>query len=116
MVGLPRLCPSKLKGSDWQSDKPGLRRVIRPGDLPKPGATPSVANFPHVIQRPPNAFPQGPAGFKVELFADGLTGPRELRVAPSGDIFIAETHAGRVRVLRAADGASTPFANETSGQ
>ena len=65
-----------------------------------------------MIQRPPNALPQVPAGFKVELFADGLTGPRELRVAPNGDIFIAETHAGRVRVLRAADGASKPSANE----
>ena len=97
---------------DWRSDKPGVSRVIRPDDLPKPGATPSVANFPHVIQRPPNALPQVPAGFKVELFADGLTGPRELRVAPNGDIFVAETHAGRVRVLRAADGASRPSANE----
>ena len=97
---------------DWQSDKPGVSRVIRPGDLPKPGATPSVANFPHVIQRPANAVPQVPAGFKVELFADGLTGPRELRVAPNGDIFIAETRTGRVRVLRAADDASKPSANE----
>ena len=97
---------------DWRSDRPGLSRIIRPDDLPKPGATPSVANFPHVIQRPPNAVPQVPAGFKVDLFADGLTGPRELRVAPNGDIFIAETHAGRVRVLRAADGASRPSANE----
>ena len=97
---------------DWRADRPGLSRIIRPDDLPKPGATPSVANFPHVIQRPPNALPQVPAGFKVELFADGLTGPRELRVAPNGDIFIAETHAGRVRVLRAADGASKPSANE----
>jgi hypothetical protein len=97
---------------DWHSDKPGLSRIIRPDDLPKPGATPSVANFPHVIQRAPNAVPQAPAGFKVELFAEGLSGPREIRVAPNGDIFIAETRAGRVRVLRAADGDSKPSANE----
>jgi glucose/arabinose dehydrogenase len=97
---------------DWRADRPGLSRIIRPGDLPKPGETPSVANFPHVIQRPPNAVPQVPAGFKVDLFADGLTGPREIRVAPNGDIFIAETRAGRVRVLRASDGASRPSANE----
>lgn len=72
----------------------------------------SVANFPHVIQRVPNAIPQAPAGFKVELFAEGLSGPREIRTAPNGDIFIAETRDGRVRVLRAADGDSKPFANE----
>src|SRR5581483_293648 len=69
-------------------------------------------NFPDVIQRGPHAIPQAPAGFKVELFADGLIGPREIRVAPNGDIFIAETREGRVRVLRAPDGESRPSANE----
>jgi glucose/arabinose dehydrogenase len=97
---------------DWRSDEPGLSRIIRPDDLPKPGATPSVANFPHVIKRPPDAVPQVPAGFKAELFAEGLSGPREIRVAPNGDVFVAETRAGRVRVLRAADGGSKPSANE----
>jgi glucose/arabinose dehydrogenase len=97
---------------DWQSDIPGLRRIIRPEDLPKPGATPSVANFPHVVPRPSTAVPQAPPGFKVELFAEGLSEPREMRVAPNGDIFIAETRAGRIRVLRAADGASKPSVNE----
>jgi hypothetical protein len=35
-----------------------------------------------------------------------------MRVAPNGDIFIAETRAGRIRVLRAADGETKPSANE----
>ena len=30
---------------DWRADKPGLVRIIRPEDLPRPGATPSAANF-----------------------------------------------------------------------
>jgi glucose/arabinose dehydrogenase len=97
---------------DWRADRPGLRRFIRPQDLPKSGATPSVANFPHVVPRPPAAVPQVPPGFKVELFAEGLSGPREMRVAPNGDIFVAETRAGRIRVLRAAGGGSKPSANE----
>jgi len=83
---------------DWRSDKPGLSRIIKPEDMPKPGATSSVANFPHVVPRPPTAIPQVPPGFKVELFAEGLNGPREMRVAPNGDIFVAETRAGRIRV------------------
>jgi glucose/arabinose dehydrogenase len=91
---------------DWRSDKPGLSRIIKPEDLPKPGATPSVANYPHVVPRPPTAIPQVLPGFKVELFAEGLNAPREMRVAPNGDIFVAETRAGRIRVLRAADGDS----------
>ncbi len=97
---------------DWRFDRPGLSRIIRPHDLPKPGATPSVANGPHVVPRISNAVPQVPPGFKVELFTEGLSGPREMRVAPNGDIFVAETHADRIRVLRGADGDSKPFLNE----
>jgi glucose/arabinose dehydrogenase len=105
-----------LQGSeafgDWQRDKPGTIRLIRPQDLPKPGATPSSANVSRVVPRPPGVAPQVPPGFKAELFAEGLSGPRIIRIAPNGDIFVAETRAGRIRVLRAADGAAKPSANE----
>jgi len=57
-------------------------------------------------------MPQVPAGFNVGLFAEGLSGPRIIRTAPNGDIFVAETRAGRVRVLRAADGAAKPEIND----
>jgi glucose/arabinose dehydrogenase len=97
---------------DWRSDKPGVSRLIKPDDLPKPGATPSSANVSHVVARPAAATPQVPDGFKIALFAEGLSGPRQMRVAPNGDIFIAETRAGRIRVLRAADGEAKPAANE----
>ncbi|MGZ3296548.1 MAG: PQQ-dependent sugar dehydrogenase, partial [Xanthobacteraceae bacterium] len=113
----PALAQSEpLKGAaafgDWRSNKPGVIRLIRPEDLPKPGATPSTANGPHIVRRPPSVTPQVPAGFKIELFADGLSGPRQMRVAPNGDIFISETGPGRIRVLRAADGSPKPSANE----
>jgi glucose/arabinose dehydrogenase len=97
---------------DWRADRPGVSRLIKPEDLPRPGATPSSANVAHVVPRPPAAVPQVPAGFRIELFAEGLSGPRQMRVAPNGDIFVAETRAGRIRVLRAADGDSKPSANE----
>jgi glucose/arabinose dehydrogenase len=97
---------------DWRTDKPGVTRLIRPEDLPKPGATPSVFNGSHVVRRPPAAAPQVPAGFRIELFAEGLSGPRVMRVAPNGDIFVAETDGGRIRVLRAADGSQKPSLNE----
>src|SRR5882757_10702219 len=74
---------------DWRADQPGVSRLIKPDDLPKPGATPSSANGPRVVPRPPLAVPHVPAGFKIELFADGLSGPRQMRVAPNGDVFIA---------------------------
>ena len=107
---------SPLTGSaafgDWHGDKPGITRLIRPEDLQKPGATPSVSNGSHVVARPAAAIPQVPDGFKIALFAEGLSGPREMRVAPDGDIFIAETGPGRIRVLRAANGETKPSANE----
>jgi glucose/arabinose dehydrogenase len=53
-----------------------------------------------------------PPGFTVRPFVTGLSNPRLMRVAPNGDIFIAETHADRVRVIRAADGADAPSENK----
>jgi hypothetical protein len=44
----------------------------------------------------------------VDVFAHDLLGPRLHRVSPSGDLFVAESQAGRVRVLRAADGSRAP--------
>src|ERR1700736_4493957 len=97
---------------DWHSDKPGVSRLIKPEDLPSPGATASSANVARVVPRPPSAVPQVPPGFKIELFAEGLSGPRQMRVAPNGDVFVAETRAGRIRILRAADGSAKPAGNE----
>ncbi|TPQ29533.1 sorbosone dehydrogenase [Bradyrhizobium guangdongense] len=106
-----------LQGKDafgnWQADKPGTVRLIRPDDLPKPGASPSVANSSRVVARPAGASPQVPAGFKIELFVEGLSGPRIIRVAPNGDVFVAETRSGRIRVLRPGEGGAKPAADET---
>jgi glucose/arabinose dehydrogenase/cytochrome c2 len=93
---------------DWQSDAPGIRRLIRVEDLPAPFATASAHNSPRVVSRPKDAWPRAPEGWKVDLFAEGLEVPRQIRVAPGGDIFIAETDRGRIRVLRAKDGATRP--------
>jgi hypothetical protein len=96
---------------DWLNDAPGARHRIRLEDLPAPYATESAGNSPHIVDRPAGASLAVPAGFRVQLFASGLSGPRLLRTAPNGDIFIAETREGRIRVLRAADGAETPSEN-----
>jgi glucose/arabinose dehydrogenase len=97
---------------DWTTDAPGVRRRITVADLPKPYATRSVDNGPELVKRPPHAWPQVPAGFKVEEFLTGLENPRLIRTAPNGDIFFAESRPGRIRVLRAANGAGRPDVNE----
>jgi glucose/arabinose dehydrogenase len=40
----------------------------------------------------------------VNLFAADLTNPRAVVTAPNGDLFVAESEPGRVRILRDADG------------
>jgi glucose/arabinose dehydrogenase len=92
---------------DWRADAPGVRRLITPADLPPPNATPSASNPSQATPRPPSALPKAPAGFAVDLFAEGLKEPRVIRAAPNGDEFVAETGAGRVRVFRAT-GANSP--------
>ena len=102
----------KAAFGDWRADAPGVRRRISAKDLPPPYATRSAGNPPRVTARPADAMPKAPPGFEVSLFAGGLARPRALRVAPNGDVFVAETAAGRIRVLRAADGAMKPSRNE----
>jgi glucose/arabinose dehydrogenase len=97
---------------DWKSDQPGAVHHLTVKDLPPPGATASASNVARIVARPAAATPQVPDGFRADLFAEGLTGPRIIRVAPNGDIFVAETDAGRIRILRAADGMQKASTNE----
>jgi glucose/arabinose dehydrogenase len=97
---------------DWRNDAPGVKHRVNLAALPAPYATTSAGNGPQVVPRPANAALSVPPNFTVRLFAGGLSGPRLLRVAPNGDIFIAETSANRIRVMRAADGADAPSENQ----
>ena len=93
---------------DWTTDAPGVRRKITVADLPKPKDTPSAQNQPRVVKRPEGAWPKAPEGFKVTEFATGLKNPRVIMTAPNGDIFVAESMANQVHILRDADGDGKP--------
>ena len=101
------LLSGKAAFGDWRADAPLVRRKITVDDLPVPFATRSATNPVRVVARPPAASPKVPPGFQVDIIASNLDDPRALRVAPNGDIFIAESQPGRIRVLRARDGAAT---------
>ncbi|MFZ3332527.1 MAG: sorbosone dehydrogenase family protein [Candidatus Acidiferrales bacterium] len=60
----------------------------------------SVYNWPVVVPPPANFQPQVPAGFKASIFAGSFEQPRWLAVAPNGDVFVADSGAGQVIVLR----------------
>ncbi|MGX9146484.1 PQQ-dependent sugar dehydrogenase [Mesorhizobium sp. 128a] len=93
---------------DWKADRPGVRRLIKPDDLQKPYLTESASNGAGLGDRPDGAKPVLPPGFSAELIASGIANPRVVRVAPNGDLFVADSDANQVRVYRLAKGSAKP--------
>jgi glucose/arabinose dehydrogenase len=97
---------------DWTRDAPGVRRRITVNDLPPPSSNVLAINLARVVARPGEAQLQVPPGFKVEIYADGFRDPRFLVTAPNGDIFVAESRANQIKVLRDAKGSGKPDVTE----
>jgi glucose/arabinose dehydrogenase len=96
---------------DLKSDAPGVRRHIKPSDLPAPpkqvgDPEASVAANVKVVAPPQGAAPKVPDGFAVQVFASGFKQPRTIRVAPNGDVFLSESGTGRVLVFGAPSGSA----------
>jgi glucose/arabinose dehydrogenase len=68
--------------------------------LPPPFATNSSGNGPRNTKPPAGFLPTVPQGFRVNVFAADFKYPRWLTVAPNGDIFLADTGAGEIIILR----------------
>jgi len=85
---------------DYRSMKPGTFRKITTAD--------SAGSLSQRTQR--ETLPCSSLGrrmhghrrrrFKVDLYATGLEGPRQIRIAPNGDFFVAESRAGQLKVFR----------------
>jgi glucose/arabinose dehydrogenase len=109
----PKLLTGKAAMGDWTTDAPGVRRKITVSDLPPPNETKSVNNGPTVVRPPPGAQLQVPPGFSIEEYARGFRNPRFLLTAPNGDIFVTESAANRITVLRDTNGDGKPDRNES---
>jgi len=72
-------------------------------ELPPPFATPWNRAIPTIVEQPAGVTLSVPAGFEVNVFADGLSNPRRMVIAPNGDVFVTESRAGEIIVLRDAD-------------
>jgi glucose/arabinose dehydrogenase len=99
--------------TDYRGEAPGNTHKITVADLPAPYASQAAINFPSVVDQPKGAWPKVPAGFKVERFAEDLENPRLIRTAPNGDLFLAESAAGRVKVFRGISNNGRPSKEET---
>jgi glucose/arabinose dehydrogenase len=115
-----RLLTGQAAFTDWNQQRPGVRHKISVADLPAPNERESVSNQARLIPKPKDAWPIAPAGFKVTLYAGGdsaplqraqatehmvrsagtFTEPRLIRTAPNGDLFVADSGAGAILVLR----------------
>jgi glucose/arabinose dehydrogenase len=85
--------------TDFHDETPGKVHHIAAADLPRPYASPSVANPSKLVDRPADAWPLAPPGFKVELYAAGVKSPRLIIRAPNGDLFVA-SYSGQLLVFR----------------
>jgi glucose/arabinose dehydrogenase len=106
--------------TDWNQQHPGVRHKITVADLPAPNPAEALDNTPHLVPRPINSWPVAPAGFDVTLYAGGdaaplqradatqhmqlssgtFTEPRFITTAPNGDLFLSDSGAGTIFVLR----------------
>ncbi len=93
----------------WRDDAPGVMRLITENDLAaaakKRG---SSSNGARVVSRPDGAILQVPDGFAVEQVASGMGAPRTLVFAPNGDLFVANSFAGQIIVIRFGEDGRTP--------
>ena len=131
----------KAAFADYSQQKPGVSRKITAADLPEPNPSEAVDNGARVVARPDGVLPLAPTGFKVTLYAGGDGGPtpapdghfserlgdappkgtfqqpRLIRTAPNGDVFLSDSFAGSVFVLRGVgpDGKATTVSKYATG-
>src|SRR5262249_61197402 len=74
---------------DWHADRPGLRRIIKPQDLPPPQPSASVTNMARVAHRT-DQKPRVPSAFTATLLASKLAGPPLTGTPTNGALAVAE--------------------------
>lgn len=82
-----------------QASADGSRQVEGPAVPPLPPVSSAVFRMPTLVPRPAGWLPSAPAGFRVEVFADDLDGPRRLLVLPNGDVLVAQSRTERMAGL-----------------
>ena len=97
-------CKSNEKKKEENADKADtVTTKTESLNLPAPYATESVSNFSKVVGWAANEAPVVPAGFTAAVYAKDFVNPRNVYVAPGGDVFVVEsnTEVGGVKKLAA---------------
>lgn len=85
-------------------------------ELPAPYATPDKKNFSKVIGWPQGKTPVAPDGFVVTKFADGMKSPRNMVIAPNGDVLVVLSNSQRSKAEQVANIATGKAKSEVQGK
>lgn len=93
--------------------KTGAGKTI---ELPEADTKTSKTNFSKVVAWPEGKTPTAPAGFVVTKFAEGMKSPRNIVIAPNGDVIVVLSNSQRTKVEQAANEASGKAKSEVQGK
>ncbi|RZL34639.1 MAG: sorbosone dehydrogenase family protein [Pedobacter sp.] len=93
--------------------KTGIGNTI---SLPAADTQASKTNFSKVVGWPEGQTPIAPAGFVVTKFAEGMKSPRNIVVAPNGDIIVVLSNSQRTKVEQIANEISGKAKSEVQGK
>jgi len=85
-------------------------------NLPEPDTTASKTKFSKVIGWPEGKTPIAPEGFTVTKFASDIKSPRNIYIAPNGDIFVALANSERSGKEKIADVVTGKSKSEQGGE
>ena len=92
----------------WESDAPAVSRDIRPADLPRPTHFDNDPEAPDFKRHGEGCRRRRKARCRMcrrasqcRYSPEALKQPRVIRIAPNGDVFVAESGSGRVLVFAA---------------
>ena len=108
-------CQSNSKSGPQGSDT----TVVTSNDsitLPAPDTTASKNKFSKVIGWPENKTPVAPEGFVVTRFASNIKSPRNMMVAPNGDVLVVLSNSERSTKEKVANVVTGKAKSEVAGQ
>lgn len=85
-------------------------------NLPAPDTNAAKSNFSKVIGWPEGKAPVAPAGFSVSKFASKIKSPRNIYIAPNGDILVALSNSERNTKEKIAAAISGKAKSEVGGE
>lgn len=108
-------CNSNPKKADAQTDTTATDTTATALNLPAPNIDASKNKFSKVIGWPEGKTPVAPEGFRVTKFATKIKSPRNIYIAPNGDILVVLSNSERNTKEKIANALSGKAKAEVSG-